>query len=193
MSCLLRWDKILLYSSPEGNYSVTQSNKNIVREYYKSGTDESNTTNPNPSITHPRTYNTLKLTHKIKLLSKFSLNSLSQCCVLVSGVKCHQLHCNDVDLRADAVVMTPIGLAHPQLQNTLQSQQAQQQVQQAMVSKAVSVVSMDVMEQKQWWHLEEVKRTFVLPWWAAAFCSVPLRTFFFLSTMINAVACVQQK
>ncbi|KAK7107894.1 hypothetical protein V1264_015729 [Littorina saxatilis] len=54
---------------------------------------------------------------------------------------------------SDAVVMTPIGLTHGQLQTI---QQQHQQPQQAMVSKAVSVVSMDVMEQKQWWHLEEM-------------------------------------
>ena len=76
---------------------------------------------------------------------------------VMSAVWSHQLHYNEAGLCADAVVMTPIGLAHPQLQTTLQSQQVQQQqTQQAMVSKAVSVVSMDVMEQKQWWHLEEV-------------------------------------
>ncbi|XP_076445552.1 deformed epidermal autoregulatory factor 1 homolog isoform X2 [Babylonia areolata] len=61
----------------------------------------------------------------------------------------------------DAVMMTPIGLAHPQLQTAIQPQQPQvqqhQHPQQAtMVAKPVSVVSMDVMEQKQWWHLEEM-------------------------------------
>ena len=49
--------------------------------------------------------------------------------------------------------MTPINISHPQLQS-LQPTSGQQS--QGVVSKSVSVVSMDVMEQKQWWHLEEV-------------------------------------
>ena len=66
---ILRQEKIIFYSSPEGNYSVAQSNKNIVKEY-KANTDESNTTNLYPPITHPHTY-TLKLMHTVQLYQHY--------------------------------------------------------------------------------------------------------------------------
>lgn len=60
----------------------------------------------------------------------------------------------------DAVVMTPLALAHTHLQGMMQHQQQaqlQQQQQSIMPKTTLPVVSMDVMEQKQWWHLEEVR------------------------------------
>lgn len=64
--------------------------------------------------------------------------------------------------------MTPLTLAQPHIQGIIQQQQQQhaqqhqQQIQQkTIISKAgATVVSMDVLEQKQWWHLEEVKCAF---------------------------------
>ena len=56
----------------------------------------------------------------------------------------------------DAVMMTPIALAQSQLQSSLQPAQSHLSANQAISSKAVSLVPMDVMEQKHWWHLEEV-------------------------------------
>ncbi|XP_025097839.1 deformed epidermal autoregulatory factor 1 homolog isoform X2 [Pomacea canaliculata] len=68
------------------------------------------------------------------------------------------------NLVTDAVVMTPLTLAQPHIQGIIQQQQQQhaqqhqQQIQQqTIISKAgATVVSMDVLEQKQWWHLEEM-------------------------------------
>lgn len=60
---------------------------------------------------------------------------------------------------ADAVVMTPLALGQQHMQSMVQQPQpGQQQLQQqAIVPKpGTTVVAMDVMEQKQWWHLEEV-------------------------------------
>ena len=51
-------------------------NKNIVKEY-QAKTDESNTTNPDPPITHPHSY-TLRLMHTVKLYQN-SHETLSHC------------------------------------------------------------------------------------------------------------------
>lgn len=58
----------------------------------------------------------------------------------------------------DAVVMTPLALGQQHIQSVVHQQHAQQHMhQQTIVPKpGTTVVAMDVMEQKQWWHLEEM-------------------------------------